>query len=40
MLSDLVRMETKGLDIMAKRMSESFAPDPIMRAFQRMASGS
>ncbi|NBE95496.1 nucleotidyltransferase [Nonomuraea sp. KC401] len=35
-LSELVRMEAKGLDIMAKRMSESFASAPIMQAFERM----
>ncbi|MFI7691623.1 cyclic GMP-AMP synthase DncV-like nucleotidyltransferase [Nonomuraea sp. NPDC049655] len=35
-LHDLIRMENKGLDIVAKRMSEGFAPEPIMRSFERM----
>jgi hypothetical protein len=36
-LSDLVRLQGQGLDVVASRMAESFAPDPVSRSVQRYA---
>jgi hypothetical protein len=36
-LADLVQLENKGMQAVAARMSESFAPDAVNRAFRRMA---
>lgn len=34
-LGDLVRLQGEGLHVVASRMSESFAPDPVNRSVQR-----
>jgi Cyclic GMP-AMP synthase DncV-like, nucleotidyltransferase domain len=36
-LSDLVRLQGKGLDLVASRMAERFAPDPVLRSAQLYA---
>lgn len=36
-LRDLVRLQGQGLDVVASRMAESFAPNPVSRSVQRYA---